>query len=383
MRTSIKLLVVVTLVTFALQSFAQKPEPVYSVVRQIHDFDWYEQQAKAWKQEIDRGTKDNRAWVYWFNANRYAAFADAKKLESSKADYFRKPKEIIKLAEKKIPNCFELYFLKSKDDSAGSGSGEINILKAQAIRPYDPLLLPWLMNHYQFELDKTNIELTSKKWLESNEMPQEILTTAYNNLVSLESNAILLTNGDNDTYPYWVLQSGQKIRTDITVVNISLAAIETYREKLFKESGIPALTLKVDSNWKSSVIVKHIIENVHDKPIYISVFVDDENYKEYSDKMYLIGLSYKYNEKSFDNIAVLRNNVENKFMLDFLKQHFYNNYAQSAVNQMNTGYLAIFLKLYEHYQTTGELDKAIKIKNLAKTVADNSGSTDWMKYFEK
>jgi len=57
MKTSMKLILGLLLTAFSLQGFAQKPEPVYSVVRQIHDFEWYEQQAKSWKQEIDRGTK--------------------------------------------------------------------------------------------------------------------------------------------------------------------------------------------------------------------------------------------------------------------------------------------------------------------------------------
>jgi hypothetical protein len=382
MKTSMKLILGLLLTAFSLQGFAQKPEPVYSVVRQIHDFDWYEQQAKAWKQEIDLGTKDKMAWVYWFHANRYVAFADAQKRENIKASYFQKAQVILKLAEKAIPKSFELYYLKTKDDTGGHESGEY-ILKAQALSPYNPLILPELMNHYQFNQDKANLELVSKKWIESNEMPQEIMTTAYNNLISLEPNAILLTNGDNDTYPYWVLQNGQQIRPDVMILNISLSVIDPYREILFKSYHIPALNITNGLDKRSETIIKHVIENVQDRPIYVTVFTDQDFYKSYADKMYLVGLSYKYSKEPFDNLAVIRNNVENKYLLDFLKHSFYNNYAQSAVNQMNTGYLAIFLKLYEHYQTCGESEKALKIKNLAKTVADNSGSTDWMKYFEK
>jgi hypothetical protein len=382
MRTSIKLLVVVMLATFAFQSFAQKPEPVYSVVRQIHDFDWYEQQAKAWKQEIDRGTNDKMAWVYWFHANRYARFADAKKRENSSASYFQTPETIIKLAEKAIPNSFELYYLKSNDDTGGHESGDY-IMKAQALRPYNPLLLPELMNHFQFIQDKANLEIVSKKWIESNEMPQEIMITAYNNLISLEPNAILLTNGDNDTYPYWVLQNGQNIRPDVMILNISLSVIDSYREVLFKSYNIPALNITNGSDRRSETIIKHIVENVQDRPIYVTVFTDQDVYKSYADKMYLIGLSYKFSKERFDNLAVIRNNVENKYLLDFLKHSFYNNYAQTVVNQMGTGYLAIFLKLYEHYQASGETAKAQRIKELAKLVADKGNTTDWMKYFEK
>lgn len=382
MKRITKFSILIALCTFSLQSMAQKPEPVYSVVRQIHNFEWYEQQAKAWKQEIDKGTKNNMAWVYWFHANRYAAFADAEKREISKAPYFEKAETIIKMAEKAIPNSFELFYLKTKDNAGGHKSGEF-IMKAQALRPFDPLILPELMNHYQFTLDKTGLETVSRKWLESNEMPQEMLITAYNNLISLEPNAILLVNGDNDTYPAWVLQAGKKIRPDVSIINISLTLIDSYREKLFANNKIPALQIKNDSDRETPNIVNHLIENISNRPIYVSAFIAADNYKKYANQMYLTGLSYKYSKEPFDNLAVIRNNVENKYLLDYLKQTFNNNYAQSVVNQMNTGYLAIFLKLYEHYQASGETVKAQKIKELASSIAERGNITEWMKYFEK
>ena len=107
MKTSMKFILVIALAGITFQTFAQKPEPVYSVVRQIHDFDWYEQQAKAWKQEIDRGTTDNMAWVYWFMANRMAGrFCDQKKWESKIGDYFIYSDQQLKLLNRKNLEAF-------------------------------------------------------------------------------------------------------------------------------------------------------------------------------------------------------------------------------------------------------------------------------------
>ncbi len=384
MKTASKIIAVLILSMYTTYCWSQKPEPVYSIIRQIHDFGWYEQQAKAWKHEIDRGTKDKMAWVYWFKANRMAEiFCDHKEWENRKGTYFLDQSDIIKLAEKAIPNSFELYFLKINDDKGGAAEGDEYIAKAQALKPYDNLLLPWLVNRDIFRNNKADLQLTCQKWFDSNEMPQELLITAYNNLISLDPNAILLVNGDNETYPAWVLQNAKKVRPDVLVLNVSLSINDSYREWVFKENGIPPLTFKNGSERRSENIVKHLIENVHNKPIYISSFAPSDIYKAYTDKFYSIGLSYKYSEKSFDNLAVLRNNVENKYLLDFIKQSFCNHYAQTAGDQMEVGYIPVFLKLYDHYLQSGELQKAEKLKSLAETVALKVGVSDLMKYFEK
>lgn len=376
----------IVLCAFSLQSRAQKPEPVYSIVRQIHNFDWYEQQAKAWKQEIDKGTKNNMAWVYWFMANRMSEkFCDHKKWESKIGDYFQPQSKIIELAEKMIPNTFEYYYLKTFEDNIPATSKTIDYIgKAQELRPYDNLILPLLVNHYQFINDKTNIEITCKKWYESNEIPQELLITAYNNLISLEPDAILLISGDNDTYPYWVLQYAQNIRPDILVLSIPLATNYTeYREKKFEENQIPPLTFKNDSDKIDKNLFKHLINNVTNRPIYVSIFTDWKVYKGYENKMYFVGLSMKYSAKPFNNIAVLKNNIENKYMLDFLKRTFYNNPSADVCKMMNAGYIGAFIKLSDYYKQSGEPEKAKRMKDFAKTVAQNSGYTQWLKEIDK
>jgi hypothetical protein len=225
-------------------------------------------------------------------------------------------------------------------------------------------------------------------------------------LNSCEKNAILYTNGDNDTFPLWYAQEVEGIRTDVRVINLSYLTADWYIKQMSRKvyDSDPIKMILTENKFREGIRdIVHLYDNdnIHGsvdlKRAIDFVASDDPGTKRFSANSEPINYIPKHNfSLAVDSAIVFSNGTINKgnastytpkiqweikqgyllknhlMTLDFLASNNWQRPVCYAVTVSNENFLNLD-KYFENHGLAYRLVPALMQDSLSNTVGINTG----------
>lgn len=269
-----------SLALVASVAVAARPPDILSWRHQILEPAEYQKLAGQWEAFATAHPTDARALVEWGNALRYSG-----RREDAEAKY-RQAFEV---------DSLDAAAVEAYATSGASVHGEGTAWKTahqMLLRSFqrDPGYVKTLYALWYSSLragDQAQADRCLRGIVESGDMPRPLLEYGANMLEGAPPNAIILTNGDNDTYPPLAYQLMTGRRQDVAIANLSLLNTTWYARYLkglglpitLTEREIDALKPVSKERLVADQVVEHIAANSAtggSRPLLYAVTVPDD-----------------------------------------------------------------------------------------------------------
>ncbi len=338
----------------------------------------YRELQTEWKRYTERHPNDAVGWAQLSRVARYAG-APCNDVVTYAERAFRTNPQNAEAAEALGATKWSTYCDGQPEDPITA----IRMLEmALALDPSfdDPHLRLWVMRLSLGQRGAAVRELTTL--LDRGRIPEPLLDYAHNLLVGLEPAAILLTNGDNDTYPAIALQAARKLRPDVAIVNLNLLNLEWYRRELRTgPAAIPVVEL-AGRNDASGLAVQKLIDTLAKdgwkRPLYVACTVQLAEHP-IGNALSLEGLVYRILprvEKGIDVDAKrIERNLRQLYRLETATSPSMDWESWSSVRQLMLNYSAAELQLAFAARRANQLDGAREAMERAVALGHFHGSS--------
>jgi len=255
-----------------------RPQPFIGLMYARHEGAFYDQQAADWKTIATGECATDEAWFHYYKTAIYS-----NRFGSGEHDL---PAILAAAEERCDPEGFDLNYIQFVADNRPVKRWD-KLMRAHTIDPQRIVAYTAIIGRYEVLGEHEKRDDLLRRIHERNPISSGVMTYNFNQLHSVGPGGILLTNGDADTYPSWLLQSFYGVRTDVRVVNLALLlGYATYRENVFRELG---LTATADDTSDFSALIEQLADQ--SRPLYLAATTRTYFEQLESTRLYPTGLT--------------------------------------------------------------------------------------------
>lgn len=338
--------------------------------RVIADNEWFQAQKDAWETELKKDKRSERAWENYMLAFDVVRVAEKDSLQRPKLE--KEWKKLMKEMKQYIPHTrFYYQYLQAQTTDRRERDAlqqKIASLKRTNERDYLSDMDYYIMNH-----QKDNIEKLAREWYESRMYSSNLLFYCYNELVGLKEHAVFVSDMNQGTYYRYLLQYGMGLFKDVEIVTPSDLTNPNKDSDFWKGRGVD-LSILPDQK-ENRYPGAWYLEQKEKRPVYFTQLLGNKYLiDDLKDILYPEGLVFRYSSKPYNNMAALRKNYEQNYLLDYIRRpllKYDSILADGTLIQMN--YVVGFSPLLQFYKVSGDKNQYVRLKSFLQGILDHFG----------
>jgi hypothetical protein len=266
-------------------------------------------------------TSSGLYWLNIYNSKRNSFILDDGFINNNERS------ELTNLANQGIANAentFEANYIKLRE-SRNSDQAYRFLRRANELSPNNTYL--YVENAWQAErygnstLVKSNINAAYN----SNQISAFLTKISSFILQEAQPNAIIITNGENDTYPFWYLSNNK----NITVISLAMLEDVAYINKKLKNANSSVSFRKIPGEKE---FIRALLNS--SKAVYLSWGIRPDILEAFKTKLYSVGPMLQLSNTSIENIDMLKKFYLNNEIYNYLLGDSWSSdkYARFATN---------------------------------------------------
>lgn len=258
--------------------------------------------------------------------------------------------ELIKIRDVN-ENAFEYHLYNYK--VGNYDFDRIDDLKAAAkLQPNHPEVLKSLSAYHYILGDESALKQQLIKMNAAKHFSTELTRFASDVLESLPKNSVLITHGDDDTYPLLIEQFVNSTRKDVQIISLDHIQSETYRDELKKKGfKFPNSNIIDPSYFKEFV-------NQNKRNLIVATTVPRNYLQTIKGQLQVDGLGFKVVKTKSDKDGARLSKLYESTIKPSLQ-----NAKASGYNKLISNYLPFLFEVRNYWVDKGDLEKVKEVES--------------------